>query len=113
MANYYPEGQQNLNPSPTETNIWALVSVISGVLGWLGLFGLGGIVAVIAGHVAKNQIRQDPVRMSGDGMATAGLVLGYTNIAITAVGVCLLVLVLIGAISMPFLCLPFANEFNF
>ncbi len=113
MTNYLPENQQSYNPTPTETNVWALVSVISGVLGWLGLFGLGGIVAVIAGHVARNQIRDNAGRMTGDGMATVGLVLGYTNIALTAIGVCLLVLVLVGAISMPFVCLPFANEFNF
>jgi len=112
MAEYYPKGQDT-PPMPVETNIWAIVSVISGVLGWLGLFGLGGIVAVIAGHVAKNQVRDSAGRMTGDGLATIGLVLGYTNIAVTAIGVCLLVLVMLGAITLPFVCIPFANEFNF
>jgi len=41
--------------------------------------GLAAIPAVILGHLARGQIRQTGER--GDGMAVAGLVLGYLAIA--------------------------------
>jgi hypothetical protein len=89
-----------------ETNIWAIVSLVSGVLGWIGLFGLGGLAAVIAGHVAKNQIRNSAGLMGGDGLATAGLVLGYLNLAFALLAMCLAALVLAGVISAAAVC-PF------
>jgi hypothetical protein len=111
MASSYPPPETNYQDyAPVETNIWAIVSLVSGVLGWLGLFGLGGIAAVVAGHIAKNEIRRSAGRSGGEGLATAGLILGYTNIAITLAGICLVTLVIFGAISVPFLCLPFANQ---
>lgn len=51
----------------------------------------------------------------GNGMATTGLVLGYANIALTLVGVCLGLLVLTGALAAPACLVPFMNgiEGNF
>jgi hypothetical protein len=95
--------------TPVETNLWAIVSLVSGVLAWLGLFGLGGLVAVIAGHVAKSQIRSSAGQLGGDGLATAGLVLGYLNLAFAALALCLAILVFVGAISGAAIC-PFIFE---
>jgi hypothetical protein len=50
--------------------------------------------------------------MTGSGMATAGLVLGYTNIAIALLGLCLLGLLIMGMISAPLFCMPFLNDIN-
>lgn len=104
MSEYPPPYSQQVPAA--ETNVWAIVSLISGILGWLGIFGLGGIAAVIAGHVAKSQIRASGGRMGGDGMATAGLILGYLNIALTAAAICLGILVFAGVISGAAIC-PF------
>lgn len=101
----YP-GTQPYAQVPTETNVWAVVSLISAILSWIGVFGLGGIAAVICGHVAKNQIRASQGRMGGDGLATVGLVLGYLNIALAVMAVCLGVLVFAGVISGAAIC-PF------
>jgi hypothetical protein len=101
----YPPSVSQQYPA-TETNVWAIVSLISGILGWLGVFGLGGLAAVIAGHVAKSQIRTSAGRMAGDGLATAGLVLGYLNLALTVLAICLFVLVFAGVISGAAIC-PF------
>lgn len=95
-----------LTPQPVKTSTNAIVSLISGILAWLGLFGLGGIVAVIFGHVAKKEIRTSTAHIDGDGMATAGLILGYANIALTIIGACFAVLLLIGAISLPLFFIP-------
>ena len=96
-----------------ETNIWAIVSLISGILAWVGVFGLGGIAAVITGHIAKDQIRKSSGTMSGDGMATAGLVLGYLNLALALLAVCLLVLVFAGVISSAAICPFIFDRSNF
>jgi hypothetical protein len=45
-------------------------------------------------------------------MATAGLILGYANIALSIIGICLFVLIFTGAIAAPLICIPFSNGFN-
>jgi hypothetical protein len=106
------------NPYPyqgRETSGWAIFSLISGILGWLGLFGLGGIAAVISGHIAKGQIRSSAGRVGGDGLATAGLVMGYLNIAGAVVGLCFFLLVALGLVATPAVCgilsIPFMNSY--
>ncbi len=109
----YPQSeypQQEYTSSPfAETNILALISLISGVLAWLGLFGLGGLVAVVTGHIAKNQIRESMGQQTGEGVATAGLVLGYLNIVMTLLVLCLAVLMFAGVIGGFAVC-PFVVE---
>ncbi len=56
-----------------------------GVLGWTLIPIVGGIIAIITGHMAKKDIRQSEGLLGGDGIATAGLILGYSNLA---VGLC-------------------------
>jgi hypothetical protein len=47
--------------------------------GILSLFPLSAVAAVACGHAAKRQIKRTGER--GDGLATAGLVLGYLGLA--------------------------------
>ncbi|MCD4672051.1 MAG: DUF4190 domain-containing protein [Anaerolineaceae bacterium] len=97
-------------PSQTiRTSSNAIISLICGILAWLGVFGLGGVLAVIFGHAAKKEIRTAMGRVSGDGMATAGLILGYLNIAMAIVGACLAILVITGAIAIPLFLIPFVE----
>ena len=63
-----------------ESNTLAIISLVSGILGWSLLPFLGSIAAVICGHLARAEIRRQPGRYSGDGMAVAGLVLGWLSI---------------------------------
>lgn len=102
----YPPPYSNSQYVPQETNVWALISLISGILAWLGIFGLGAIAAIVCGHVAKGQIQASAGRMTGDGLATAGLVLGYLNLALTLVAACLGILMIAGVISGAAIC-PF------
>ena len=96
-------------PVVAETNGWAIFSLIAGLLGWMGVIGIGGLAAIIAGHIAKSQIRNSNGRVGGNGLATAGLVLGYLNIGLTVIGGCLALLIFGGLISMPLFCVPFMN----
>lgn len=62
-----------------------------GVVGWTLLPIVGAIIAVITGHMAKKEIRESNGLLGGDGLATAGLVLGYSNLAL-GLCVCLLLM---------------------
>ena len=55
-------------------------AIASFVLGLFICFCPASALAVLYGHRAKRQLRQDPTQQ-GDGLATAGLVLGYLGLA--------------------------------
>lgn len=67
------------------TNSMSIASLVSGILAWVLCPILAGVLAVIFGHVARNQIKQSGE--AGGGMAIAGLVLGYANLAVTVLGI--------------------------
>ena len=71
-----------MNAIARQTSTLAILSLISGVLGWSLLPFLGSIGAVILGHLARSEIRREPDRLEGNGLAVAGLVLGYLSIAL-------------------------------
>jgi hypothetical protein len=64
-------------PARPETNGLAVASLTAGIL-WLGW--LGSIAAVVFGHVALAQIKRSAGRETGQGLAVAGLVLGYFGV---------------------------------
>ena len=55
--------------------------------------GIGSLVAVVLGFVARTQIRASQGRQGGDGLALAGIILGFV-----AIGFVVLLLV-VGALS--------------
>jgi hypothetical protein len=75
-----PPPLQDRVPPPTSS--LSLTSLIMGIIGWVLLPVVGSIIAVITGHMAKKEIRDSGGLLGGDGMATAGLILGYSNIII-------------------------------
>ena len=104
MAQQYPPPGYYYPPPaavPTSTSGWAIFSLIAGILAWLGVFGLGGIVAIISGYIAKNEITNSGGRVGGNGMATTGLVLGWLNIVVACLGVCLFILFFSGVLALP------------
>jgi hypothetical protein len=69
------------------------MAIASMVLGILWLYWLGSILALVFGYVARGQIRERN-NQTGDGMAIAGIVLGWVG-----VGTLLLFIVLAVAIG--------------
>jgi hypothetical protein len=69
------------NKTPAPTSSFSTTSLMMGILGWTLIPIVGGIIAVITGHLAKKDIRQSDGILGGDGIATAGLLLGYSNLA--------------------------------
>ena len=82
----------------------AIVSLVAAIAGWSFLPVIGGVIAIITGHLAKNEIRESEGRLRGDGLATAGLVIGYACVGIFAV---ILMTAIIGAIFFGILDLAF------
>jgi hypothetical protein len=94
-----PYPPQPSSPTVPNSNA-AVISLVFGILSWVGLIFIGAIVAIIAGHMARNEIRKSGGQIGGSGMATAGLLLGYIHLGVLVLGcAAFFVLVMIGAAS--------------
>src|SRR5215469_13129585 len=71
------------------TNGMAIAALICGVCQVFAWF-LAAIPAIVLGHLARRQIRE--TGEAGDGMALAGLILGYIGLALTALFVIIIVI---------------------
>ena len=70
-------------PGPgRQTSPLAITSLVFGLLGFLLLPVIGSLVAIVTGHLARSEIRRTPQRFEGDGLAVAGLALGYVAIGL-------------------------------
>jgi tetrahydromethanopterin S-methyltransferase subunit C len=106
------QNQYSPNPYPYErrTSSLAVVSLISGIASFFIVPLLGAIAAIITGNMAKKEIRQSSGRLGGSGMATWGQILGWINLGIGFVGVCLgllFFLLAIGGFTLPLFLAPF------
>jgi hypothetical protein len=82
---------------PPQTSTLAVVCLVTGIATWVIVPVLGAIIAVITGHMARNEVRASAGRISGDGLATAGLVLGYLQLGVIALSICLAIVFLLVA----------------
>ena len=74
-----------MNTPARTTSATAIISLVFGILCWVAIPFIGAIVAVICGHVARGEIRRAPPgTIEGDGMAIAGLILGYAHLMLFA-----------------------------
>ena len=68
----------------------AVGSLVCGIIGLITSFwGIGiilAIIAVILGHVHKGNLKKEPTKYTGDGLAIGGLVCGYITIGISVIG---------------------------
>lgn len=81
-----------MNAGVRRTSSLAVVSLVAGLLGWTFAPWIGSIIAIITGHMARGEIRRDPQGVDGDGLAVAGLVLGWSMIALSVLGVLAVIL---------------------
>jgi hypothetical protein len=85
-----PYGQQSYPPQPygygypppRRTNGLAIASMVLGIV-WI--YWLGSVLALVFGYVARKQIRERGE--SGDGMAIAGIVLGWVGVGLGLLGI--------------------------
>lgn len=82
------------------TSSLAVVSLIFGILAYVFLPGIGALIAVICGHSARSEIRRAPPgSIEGDGVALAGLILGWIQLGFCLVVIGFVILVIVGAIA--------------
>lgn len=76
---------------PAQTSGKAVASLVCGIINIFPLF----IVAIILGHVSLSEIKKSAGRLKGEGLAIAGLVLGYLGI------VAIPFILIVAAIAIP------------
>ena len=70
------------------TNGMAVASLILGIAGLTVVPTIGSVLALILGYMAKRDIRQRPAETTGEGLATAGIVMGWIGVVLTVLVVC-------------------------
>lgn len=87
----YQSYPQSPAPAPQNSTL-AIVSLVAGIASWIIVPLIGAIVAVVTGHMAKKEIRASGDTIGGNGLATAGLILGYVNIILLGIPCCIIVI---------------------
>lgn len=86
-------------PGPP-TSTLAIVSLVSAILSWFLFPIIGALVAVVTGHMARREIRDSLGAKSGDGLAIAGLIIGYLNLVMYCVSFLIFILIFGGMIGL-------------
>jgi hypothetical protein len=74
-----------MNSPARATSTTAIISLVFGIVCWIAIPFIGALVAIICGHVARGEIRRAaPGSIEGEGMAIAGMILGYAHLALIA-----------------------------
>jgi hypothetical protein len=78
----------------------AIASLVFGILSWCMLPFIGAVLAVIFGHVARGEIRRAPPgTIEGNGMALAGLILGWAHLVLVVLAI-VFVMVFFGGLAV-------------
>lgn len=100
-------------PAAPPTNGMAIGSLIASILGVTFFPTIGSIVGLILGYTARNQIRDSEGATTGEGLATAGIIVGWIGVGLTVIGLCIAMLVLVLGLSIPgiTICAGLGNNF--
>jgi hypothetical protein len=98
----YPGQPMYGYPAVPPNNGMAIASLVVSIVGVLGLCGYGlggyvGAVGAILGHVARRQIRER--NENGDGMALAGIIVGWVATGLALLATLAIVAVVLFAVS--------------
>jgi hypothetical protein len=69
------------------TNNLAIFSLVASILGWVAAPVIGHIAGIVLGHIARNEIAHSGGTQGGDGLALAGLVVGYAGLALSILSI--------------------------
>lgn len=83
-----------LKPVAKRDSGLAIASLVCGIVAWTIFPFISAIAAVVTGHLAKKEIRQSNNSLSGDGMALAGLLMGYIQLGLILLMAIVFVLVI-------------------
>ena len=77
----------------------AIGSMISSIVGLMACLFIGQIIGLVLGYGARKEIRASGGRLTGEGFATAGIIIGWVGLAVDV----FLVVILGGFMAIPFL----------
>ncbi len=84
--------------APKRDSGLAIASLVCGIAAWTIFPVVAAIAAVITGHLAKKEIRESGGTMGGDGMALAGLLMGYIQLGLFVLGIIVVLVVLLALV---------------
>ncbi len=93
-------GHPQLTTPVKRTEGTAIASLILGIAGFVVCPLVPSIVAIILGTQARAKIRSDPM-LDGDGMAKAGVILGWIGVGIAVLAAVAIILALVFVVSGP------------
>ena len=79
---------QNVSNNALPTSTLAIISLVAAILGFTMLPIIGSIVAIVTGYSARKETRAVPALVGGDGLATAGIIMGWIQVGLAVVGIC-------------------------
>jgi hypothetical protein len=83
-------------PAGPENSGLAIGSLVASILGLTFVPFVGSIAGLIMGYMAKRQIEESAGTLGGEGLAKAGIIIGWVGIGLTVVGVCIWLFVVLG-----------------
>jgi len=95
-----PDASPAVAPIGKPNNSLAVASLELGIVSYCGLPIVGAIAAVITGHIARSQIRDSRGTQGGDGMALAGLILGYAHFVLVCLAITIITVVFGGIAAL-------------
>ena len=79
---------QGYPPTPRQTNGKAIAALILAILGLIGVLPLiGSILGIVLGNGARAEIRDSYGAQEGDGLAQAGVIVGWIGVAFAVLAV--------------------------
>lgn len=98
---YYDPGYHSYPPPvQKQTNPLAIASLVCSLAGLMITFA--PIVGAILGYIALQQIKKEPYKYEGKGMATAGMIIGIALFGIRCLFIVVYIFFIIFIIGMPF-----------
>ena len=79
---------QNMNNNVLPTSTLAIISLIAAILGFTVFPLIGSIAAILTGYAARKETRAVPPLVGGDGLATAGIIMGWIQVGLAVVSIC-------------------------
>jgi hypothetical protein len=74
---------------PLPTSGMAIASLVTGILGFMGPVFFS-VIAIITGYVARKETRSVPPRAGGDELTTIGIIMGFFQVGVVALILCVL-----------------------
>jgi hypothetical protein len=70
------------------TSIMAMVSLAASISSFFFVPVLGSVIGIVAGNMAKKEIRESNGMIVGESLAQLGVVIGWVGIALWGLGIC-------------------------